>query len=72
MKLKDLQLKCHGCNSSVNPYESQAYSVSGTKKQKEALRKKYLLVRYECAKCGFSAYELFDRKTGENVGNKIN
>ena len=73
MRLKDVKLNCHGCDSSdIEVYESKVYSISGTKKQKEELRKKYLLVRYDCEKCGFSAYELYDRRTGENVGDKIN
>ena len=69
MKLKDVKLRCHGCDSSVKVYESKVYSISGTKKQKEALREKYLLVRYDCEHCGFSAYELYNRRTGENVSN---
>jgi len=72
MELSDVKASCYNCSSkSVEIVESKAYCVRCTEKQRTELRRKYLLVNVTCANCGFATCELYDRTTGEDVGNKV-
>lgn len=73
MELSDVKVECFNCDSkNVEIVESKAYCVRCTDAQRSELQRKYLLVNVTCAHCGFVTCELYDRATGENVGDKVN
>lgn len=68
--MKDLIKKCWSCKSTnLTVEESKVYSIRGTKKQKEELRKKYLMLRATCKDCGFCWYEGYNRKTLKRISD---